>query len=382
MNNSNHLKKLYKSLPAKWYYDDRIFDKEISKIWLNNWIYICHSSRLSKKLSFIKVSVSKQNIIILRNSKGELKSYYNTCRHRGSELISESSGTLKSPLITCPYHQWSYSADSGKLLNISSFTEHPIGFCKENFPLYEVFLKEWRGCIFINLSDKSDWEKNKIFQRNPDGLRNFPIESMVCGHLWKKTLNCNCKTFWENFNECLHCPNIHPELTSLVPMFARKIINPKDLPGWIKKSRSSDPKYSGGLRKGAETWSEDGSAQGRIIKSLSDEEILKGHVYASAWPSMFIGGYADHVRIVKILPKDSEKVELSAEWLFELETLQDKNYNKENVISFACKVMEQDGKACELNQSGIYSKSHKSGLLMPEEYVIKNFHDWIRKQLK
>ena len=81
MNNSNHLKKLYKSLPAKWYYDDQIFDKEISKIWLNNWIYICHSSRLSKKLSFITASVSKQNIILLRNSKGELKSYYNTCRH-------------------------------------------------------------------------------------------------------------------------------------------------------------------------------------------------------------------------------------------------------------------------------------------------------------
>ena len=382
MNKSNHLKKLYKSLPANWYYSDKIFNKEISKIWLNNWIYICHSSQLNKNLSFVTATVSKQNIIVLRNGSGNLKSYYNTCRHRGSKLISENSGTLQSKLIICPYHQWSYSADSGELLSVASFSNPPEGFCKENFPLYEIALKEWRGCIFINLSEKPYWNIDKIFQRKPDALKNFPLETMSFGHLWKKTLNCNWKTFWENFNECLHCPNVHPELTNLVPMFTRKIINPKDLPGSIQKSQNSDPKYSGGLRIGAETWSEDGSAQGKVIKSLSNDEILRGHVYASSWPSMFIGGYADHVRIVRILPKDSEKVELTAEWLFESETLEDKNYNKDNVISFACRVMEQDGRVCELNQTGIYSKPHKNGLLMPEEYVIKNFHNWIREQFK
>ena len=81
-------------------------------------------------------------------------------------------------------------------------------------------------------------------------------------------------------------------------------------------------------------------------------------------------------------PIESEKVKISAEWLFEKKTLKNKSYNKENVISFACKIMEQDAKACELNQKGIHSIPYENGVLMPEEYVIKNFHDWLRKKLQ
>ena len=61
-------------------------------------------------------------------------------------------------------------------------------------------------------------------------------------------------------------------------MFKRRIINPRDLPGWVPKSDISDPKFSGGLKKGAQTWSEDGSAQGCQIQSLNETELLKGHV--------------------------------------------------------------------------------------------------------
>ena len=43
--------------------------------------------------------------------------------------------------------------------------------------------------------------------------------------------------------------------------------------------------------------------------------------------------------------------------------------------------MEQDAHAGELNQKGIHSHPYKNGFLMPEEYVIKKFHDWLRKQL-
>ena len=382
MAKSNHLKKLQFSLPSSWYFDSNFYDKELSELWMKNWIYLCHSSNLKNNLDFRTFSIGKQNIILIRNSHGKLLAFYNTCRHRGSLIVTETFGRLKSKLFTCPYHQWSYSSDDGKLAKVASFSEIPEGFCKENFSLYKIALKEWRGCIFINLSEKPIWDDASVFQRSPEGLKQHPIENMTCGKIWEKTLNCNWKSFWENFNECLHCPNVHPELTDLVPMFNRRIINPRDLPNWETKSEHSDPKYSGGLKKGAETWSDDGSAQGRIIGTLSQDEILKGHVYASAWPSVFIGGYADHVRIVKINPIEPEKIKISAEWLFENETLKDKNYNKDNVISFACRVMEQDGKACELNQIGIHSKPHKQGVLMPEEYVIKNFHDWLKKQLK
>ena len=43
--------------------------------------------------------------------------------------------------------------------------------------------------------------------------------------------------------------------------------------------------------------------------------------------------------------------------------------------------MLQDGKACEINQAGVHSKVFKEGVLMPEEYLLKRFQDWVRDQI-
>ena len=128
INETNHLTKLEKSLPAHWYFDEKFYNKELSKIWSNNWIYVCHKSRLEKKLSYLTISIGKQSIVILNDTKRKIKAYFNTCRHRGSVLCNQSNGKLKSKLLVCPYHQWSYFADTGELLQIASFSKLPKGF--------------------------------------------------------------------------------------------------------------------------------------------------------------------------------------------------------------------------------------------------------------
>ena len=41
-------------------------------------------------------------------------------------------------------------------------------------------------------------------------------------------------------------------------------------------------------------------------------------------------------------------------------------------------MLEEDAAVCELNQRGLHSSRHEAGVLMPEEYEIKRFHDWVR----
>ena len=67
-----------------------------------------------------------------------------------------------------------------------------------------------------------------------------------------------------------------------------------------------------------------------------------------------------------------------AEWLFPPETLADPSYKLENVVDFGRLVMEQDAKACERNQRGLHAAPFKTGVLMPEEYLLERFHNWIR----
>ena len=55
--------------------------------------------------------------------------------------------------------------------------------------------------------------------------------------------------------------------------------------------------------------------------------------------------------------------------------------NIDNVVDFGRLVMEQDAKACELNQRGLHATPLKAGVLMPEEYLLERFHNWIREGL-
>ena len=44
--------------------------------------------------------------------------------------------------------------------------------------------------------------------------------------------------------------------------------------------------------------------------------------------------------------------------------------------------MNQDANISEVNQRGIYNLEKNSGVLMPEEYIIRDFHKYVRKKLK
>jgi Rieske 2Fe-2S family protein len=44
--------------------------------------------------------------------------------------------------------------------------------------------------------------------------------------------------------------------------------------------------------------------------------------------------------------------------------------------------MNQDAKISEVNQRGVYNLEKTQGVLMPEEYIIRDFHQYIKKKLK
>ena len=365
------------SLPAKWYFDPEWYQHELETVFYNNWLYLCHSSTLAEKRCFRRFRVGTQEIIVLRDDKGELRAFHNSCRHRGSILCQQETGRFRSKLIVCPYHQWSFGLD-GELKATSSRHE-PLDFDKADFPLLGVALQEWRGGIFISMA--ADPPALALgFERGNDRIAHSPMESLEVGHRWRKRMQCNWKVFWENFNECLHCPNIHPELCELVPVYGRRLTAVRDAPDWQDYSSSEDPKYAGGLRDGARSWSMSGEACGPTFPDLTPEEIERGQSYFVSLPSVFIACHVDYMRTVRILPLGPEQTEIEVEWLFQPETLQRDDFDIADVTDFAKLVMQQDAEASELNQQGLHARGFKQGVLMPEEHYVRDFQDWVRSQ--
>ncbi|MGE4247179.1 MAG: SRPBCC family protein, partial [Parvibaculaceae bacterium] len=155
----------------------------------------------------------------------------------------------------------------------------------------------------------------------------------------------------------------------------------RDDPAFAEHADATDPRFTGGLRAGARTWSMNGQLAGPEFPDLTPEECAAGQTFVTTLPAMFLIAHPDYVRTVRLLPLGPTRTELLAEWLFPEETLAAPGFDLANTVDFATLVMSQDGKACELNQRGLAALPHERGILMPQEYEISGFHRWIREML-
>ena len=372
------LRKLTGSLPASHYFDPTQHSRELARIWHRNWVYVCRSQDLRGPRAFRTFELGDQSILLIRGDDEVARAFHNTCRHRGAELCKSREGRLQTAAIVCPYHSWKYDL-RGELRQTSSKLEAE-GFERRNFSLYEIALTEWNGFIFIALSGEPP-PFSMHFDQPLDRLDGWRLADLVVGHSFSKTIQCNWKVFWENFNECLHCPGVHPKLSQLVPLFGRAMQDERDHPNWLDHAGDGSPRYKGGLRAGAATWSLDGKTCGPLFPYVTAEDRKLGHVYMTGLPSLFIMAHPDYVRAVRVRPLGPELTELRAEFLFLPEVIADPAFNPANAVQFVDLVMSEDVDVCERNQRGLHALPHMFGVLMPEEYVVHQFQEWVRSEL-
>ena len=377
--NYNNLSQVEPSLESKDYYCDETFETELKHVWYRSWIYAGRESEIARQGDFKSLRIGSQNLLLVRNEDGQINGFHNTCRHRGSELCSKEQGNLQSKNISCPYHRWTYSLD-GALIR----TPHLIptdDFRPEEYSLYPVSVKQWKGSLFVNLDESRLNSFDSSLDPSPNHLDNWPLEELVLAHSYETRILCNWKIFWENFVECYHCPGTHKSLCDMVPIYRRTFVSKKDESEWEKHQDDADPKFSGGLKNGAKSWTTDGQLQGIQFPGLSTNEIQVGYTYLQSLPSVFIAAHSDYVRTVSLLPDGPEAISLRTDWLLAKESLDLEQFDLSKIVDFGVEILKEDAEVCELNQRGVKSLSHKQGVLMPQEYDVVNFHKWLKSRL-
>ncbi|HEV7254936.1 MAG TPA: aromatic ring-hydroxylating dioxygenase subunit alpha [Mesorhizobium sp.] len=361
------------TLPPHAYFDPDWFAREQAAIWRKEWVCVGRAGDLPAML-LKRVSVGGENLVLLKDRDGKIACFHNTCRHRGAELCPGPERPLHGRLIACPYHQWSYDF-SGRLVR-TPFVSLGSDFRKEDHGLFPAHVREWNGFLFVCLADEPP-DFGAMPDPAPSALDNWPMGELVVGHLMVKRLNCNWKIFWENYNECLHCPGIHPGLSEAVPIYAKGYMAPNEDPDWEPERAQSEPV----LKPGRRTWTVDGRACGPEFADLTDAEREAGHTFVTLLPSVFVCAHVDYVRAVRVTPVGPEETELRVEWLFAPETLQAPGFDLANVVDFATTVLNEDSAACEMNQRGLRSSRYRGGTLMPQEFDLFRFHEWIRQRM-
>jgi glycine betaine catabolism A len=361
------------SFPSEVYRDPARYQLEIERIFARSWVYVGRTADL--KINVMKrVSVAGQGVILLKDEGGSVRAFRNVCRHRGSELCVQDEQPLKGKLITCPYHAWAYASD-GRLLS-TAFARPTKDFDKGENGLIPVALHLWNGLVFACLSDAPP-DFAKVPDVGPWTLDNWPIETLVTGYRQQTVVSCNWKVFWENYSECLHCPGIHSMLSDFVPVYSKGIMAANEAYDWTP----DQPAPTSLLKDGARSWTMNGQPCGPEFPNLTESERLAGYTFVTLWPSCFVVAHSDYVRVVTVTPLTPETTQLTAEWLFPQETLDQPDFDLKNVTNFATTVLMEDAAACEMNQRGLATPGFQ-GRLMPEEYEIHRFHQWVEEHLR
>ena len=93
-----------RGLPTKAYTSQEFYDLEQQVLFPKTWVGVAFDTDVPEPGDAIPISASGLPLIIVRDSKGEVRAFHNVCRHRAT-IILQKPGTGLSNL-QCPYHAW------------------------------------------------------------------------------------------------------------------------------------------------------------------------------------------------------------------------------------------------------------------------------------
>ncbi|MBX2884424.1 MAG: ring-hydroxylating oxygenase subunit alpha [Granulosicoccus sp.] len=207
------------SLHADAYTESAWHSVDNNEILKRTWQWVCHVEKTRKPGSFVTTEIAGQPIAVVRDNGGQLRAFYNVCKHRAHQLLS---GEGSASLIVCPYHAWTYKL-SGQLHG-APHTQNLKHFDREKVCLDAVQVEEFCGFVFVNLDptatslvSQSGNLQSEILHWAPD------VENLTFAHRLRYDIRSNWKNVVDNFLECYHCPVAHKDFCELVDMKTYKV---------------------------------------------------------------------------------------------------------------------------------------------------------------
>ena len=202
------------SLRAPAYTEARWADVDVRAIFARTWQWVCHVEKLREAGAYVSVTVAGMPIAVVRDRSGDLRAFYNVCKHRAHELLA-GSGTTRN--IVCPYHAWTYSLD-GRLQGARR-ADRMESFDKSRVCLDQVLVEEFGGMVYVNL----DATAKPLGEQAPDlaaEIAHWAPDVTELTHAKRLTYDVatNWKNVIDNFLECYHCHIAHKEFVDLVDM--------------------------------------------------------------------------------------------------------------------------------------------------------------------
>ena len=324
------------TIPSPWYFDPQVAALEQQGVFGKMWQMAGRADQVRSNGSFFTADVAGEPIVVARGEDGQLRAFYNVCRHHAAAVVTEAQGLAKQ--FRCPYHGWTYGID-GALKGMVEF-EGVCDFDRGKNGLVPVAVQTWENFVFVNLD------------RRAAPLREFlgAVPEIVAPlQLTKKfkffdrrvyTLNCNWKVYVDNYLDGgYHVPHAHKGLSSVIE-YTKYTIENLERACLQSSPLSSNAKSESGVAA---------TRQGRAF-------------YLWIYPNFMINAYEGVMDTNLVLPLGVDKCAVIFDYYFSDISKKAAKRNRES-IAVSEKVQDEDMAICDAVQRGLASRAYVAGRL-------------------
>ena len=324
------------TIPAPWYFDTRIERLEREGVFAANWQVVGRLDRVEKPGQFFTIDVNQEPLLIVRGEDGELRAFYNVCRHHAAAVESQASGCAKQ--FRCPYHGWTYGND-GALKSMVEF-EGVRDFERKDNGLVPIRVDTWENFVFVNLDGKAA-PLQEFLGKVPSLVAPLRLTERL--HYFDRriyTLQCNWKVYVDNYLDGgYHVPHAHKGLSSVVEYTKYTVEN------FERSCLQSSP-----LDASAALDSAIGATR-------------QGHAfYLWIYPNFMINAYSGVMDTNLVLPLGIGKCAVIFDYYFADTGPAAAQHHRES-ITVSEKVQDEDMAICDSVQRGLASRAYVAGRL-------------------
>jgi phenylpropionate dioxygenase-like ring-hydroxylating dioxygenase large terminal subunit len=193
--------------PLAPYHTAEFFQLESEKIYRRAWLLVGRVEEVPEHGDYVVKSIDPcaVSVLVVRGKDHRVRAFYNSCSHRGSEVVAAPSGHRKR--IVCPYHSWAYATE-GELVGVPDEASF-FDLKKADCGLTPIATETWNGWIFVNLQKEPEVSLEEFlgpFSRHLANLTYVAADSPV---ILTADLDANWKVVLDAFIESYHIPAIH-----------------------------------------------------------------------------------------------------------------------------------------------------------------------------
>jgi glycine betaine catabolism A len=350
-----------RTLPAEAYISDETFAWETERIFQGSWFCLGRSSELAAPGDQRAVRIGTEGVLLVRGKDGALRGFFNTCRHRGHELVPCGGAVVNRKSIRCPYHSWTYALD-GRFKTAPNFVDSPDWQRADpDNSLREARVEEWGGWAFVDCSGEAQSLKDHLGNLT-DLMEPYEPDRLQAAATHDYVIEANWKLIGENYHECYHCSTIHPELCRVTPPDSGIAFDPSGL----VVGGSMD------LMDHAVTMSLTGESRGVPFRRLDAEQRRKVW-YLHVFPNLLLSPHPDYVMTHRLEPLDHGRTRIECQWLFPPEAASREDFDPKYAVEFWDITNRQDWTACEGVQRGATGRGYRQGPLSDPEGNVWQF---------